>query len=51
MAYSQGTRYAYALVVPRPAFLPEAGTVEITITRRLIHYPDTLRTDVKTVEY
>ena len=51
VAYPQGTRYAYALVVPRPASLPEAGTVEITITRRLIHYPDTLRTDVKTVEY
>ena len=27
------------------------GTAELRITRRLISYPDTTRTDIKTVEY
>ena len=46
-----GTLYAYALVVPRPASLPTSGTVQVHITRRLLHFPDTTRTDLKIVEY
>lgn len=49
--YDEGSLYAYAFVVPRPASLPEQGTAQITITRRLISYPDATRTDQKTVEY
>jgi len=37
--YPEGTLYAYALIIPRPAWLPEHGTVEISIVRQLIHYP------------
>ena len=49
--YTGGILYAYAYVIPRPASCPEQGTAELRITRRLISYPDTTRTDIKTVEY
>lgn len=49
--YPEGTLYAYALVIPRPGWMPEHGEVEISIARQLIHYPDKTVTDIKTVEY
>ena len=47
----EGTFYAYALVIPRPESLPEHGTVEISITRKLIHYPTSMTTDIHSIEY
>ena len=49
--YDEGTLYAYALVIPRPESLPEHGTAEVYITRKLIHYPATVSTEMHTVEY
>ena len=49
--YDEGTFYAYALVVPRPADLPEHGSIELTVTRRLIHYPTQTTEETKTIEY
>lgn len=49
--YSKGMRFTYAFVMPRPDSFPEHGTAEVTITRRLIHYPTHTRSDVKNVDY
>ena len=49
--YPEGTLYAYALVIPRPASFPEQGTAEITIQRRLLSYPSHTQTDIKLVEF
>lgn len=49
--YPEGTLYAYALVIPRPASCPDQGTAEVTIQRRLISYPSHTRSDIKTVEF
>jgi len=47
----EGTFYAYALVIPRPDSLPEHGSVEIVITRKLIHYPTSMATNIHAIEY
>ncbi len=47
----EGTFYAYALVIPRPDSLPEHGSVEIAITRKLIHYPTSMVTNIRALEY
>ncbi len=47
--YDEGTFYAYALVIPRPESLPEHGSVQIEITRKLIHYTS-LSTDIHDIE-
>ena len=49
--YDEGAFYSYAFVIPRPASCPEQGTAEISLTRRLIHYPSHTWTDMKTVEF
>lgn len=51
IVYEEGTLYAYALVIPRPHSLPEHGSVEISITRKLIHYPTYTTTNIHTIEY
>ena len=47
----EGIFYTYALVIPRPESLPEHGTVEIQITRKYIHYPTQVSTDIHLIEY
>ena len=47
----EGTFYAYALVIPRPDSLPEHGSVEIAITRKFIHYPTSMATNIHAIEY
>ncbi len=47
----EGTLYAYALVIPRPENLPKHGTVEISITRKFIHYPTQMDMSIHTIEY
>lgn len=47
----EGTFYAYALVIPRPASCPEHGSVEIVITRKFIHYPTSMATNIHAIEY
>ena len=47
----EGTFYAYALVIPRPDSLPEHGSVEVVITRKFIHYPTSMATNIHAIEY
>lgn len=49
--YPEGTLYSYAFVMPRPASFPEHGRAEISISRRLIHYANHTKTDIRTIDY
>ena len=46
----EGTFYAYALVIPRPASCPEHGSVHVWIVQRLLHF-ESIVTRIMTVEY
>ena len=50
-AYKGTTFYTYLLIVPRPESLPAEGKAQVIVTRRLLSYPDIVRTDVKEVSF
>ena len=50
-AYEGTTFYTYLLIVPRPESLPAEGKAQVIVTRRLLSYPDIVRTDVKEVSF